>query len=158
MKSVVLLSSLLLTMIFVSRSQASSSPTDKDKLNDALKEEIWALEEAYFTHLYKADYERVLAVVHDQFLGWPGAVPQPIDKEKSAHFMKQLIPKPTSCSCTIERAGIRLLGNVALTQYTLHVTFSDTTGENRTQSSRITHTWLKDGARWKILGGMSQDT
>jgi ketosteroid isomerase-like protein len=84
-------------------------------------------------------------------------VPQPITKEESARFMKQLVPKPTSCTIRIERAGIRVRGDVALTQYTIHVNCSDTAGVKKTQSSRISHTWVKEGARWKLLGGMSYD-
>jgi ketosteroid isomerase-like protein len=123
-----------------------------------MEEEIWALEEAYFANLYKADYEGVLALVHSQFLGWPGSsAPQPIDKEGSARFMKQLVTKPTPCTFKIERAGIRLLEDVALTQYTIHVNCGDSNGVTKTQSSRITHTWVKEGASWKLLGGMSFD-
>jgi hypothetical protein len=123
-----------------------------------MEEEIWGLEEAYFTNLYKANYEGVLAIVHSQFLGWPGTtVPQPINKEESARFMKQLIPKPTSCTIKIERAGIRLFRELALTQYTIRVNCSDANGLTKTQSSRITHTWVEEGGRWKLLGGMSYD-
>jgi ketosteroid isomerase-like protein len=118
---------------------------------------IWASEEAYFANLYKANYDEVLVLVDDQFLGWPGALPQPIGREESARFMKKLIPKPTSCTIRIERAGIRVLGMVALTQYTLYVNCSDTNSASKTQSSRITHTWVKEGAGWKLLGGMSYD-
>ena len=71
--------------------------------------------------------------------------------------MKQLIPRPTSCSFKIEREGIRVLGGVALTQYTIHVHCSDPAAVAKTQSSRITHTWVKEGDRWKLLGGMSLD-
>lgn len=122
-----------------------------------MKEEIWALEEAYFANLYKADYAAVLAIVHDQFLGWPGTAPQPIDKEGSARFMRQLIPEPPSCSFKIEQEGIRVLGEVTLTQFTIYVNYSDTAAVAKTQSSRITHTWVKEGDHWKLLGGMSCD-
>jgi len=122
-----------------------------------VEEEIWALEEAYFASLYKADYEAALAIVHSQFLGWPSTAPQPIDKEGSARFMKQLISKPTSCTFTIEREGIRVLGDLALTQYIIHVNCSDAGAVAKTQSSRITHTWVKESGRWKLLGGMSYD-
>lgn len=122
-----------------------------------MENEIWALEEAYFANLYQANYEEVLAIVHKQFLGWPGALPQPIDMGESARFMKQLVPKPTSCTFKIERAGIRLLADVALTQYIIHVNCANTDGSTKTQSSRITHTWVKEGMCWKLLGGMSHD-
>jgi len=118
-----------------------------------MEEEIWALEEAYFANMYKANYEAVLAMIHDQFLGWPGTEPQPIDKEGSARFMKKLAPKPIACTLKIEREGIRVMGEVALTQYILHVTVSAA----KTRSSRIIHTWVKEGGRWKVLGGMSCD-
>jgi hypothetical protein len=122
-----------------------------------VEEKIWSMEEAYFSNLYKANYDGVLLLVHDQFIGWPGGLSQPIGREESARFMKQLIPKPTNCTIRIERAGCRVAGTTALTQYTLFVNCKDTAGGMKTSSSRITHTWVKEGARWKLLGGMSSD-
>jgi hypothetical protein len=157
MKNTVLLWTIILAFILFSCSLAYSVTADTDKRRDTVEEEIWALEGAYFSNLYKANYEGILAIVHTQFLGWPGAVSLPIDREESARFMKELVPKPTSCTFKIERAGIRFLGEVALTQYTIHVNCSDIAGVAKTQSSRITHTWVKEGACWKLLGGMSYD-
>ena len=157
MKNNVLLRIIILVFIFFSYSQAYSAMGDEDIIRDTVKEEIWALEESYFTNLYKANYDGVLAIVHSQFLGWPSSVLQPIDKEGSARFMRQLVPEPTLCTFKIERAGIRLVGDVALTQYTINVNSTDTAGVAKTQSSRITHTWVKEGADWKLLGGTSYD-
>lgn len=158
MKKMVQLWTIILLVILFPYSQADSATTDTNNRRNTVEEEIWELEEAYFTNLYKANYEGVLAIVHTQFLGWPGAsVPQPINKEESAHYMKQLIPKPTSCTINIERAGIRLLGAVALTQYTIHANCSDANGVTKIQSSRTTHTWVKEGGSWKLLGGMCYD-
>jgi ketosteroid isomerase-like protein len=147
----------ILASILFSCSQAYSSKADTLNRKDTVKEKTWELEEVYFSNLYKASYERVIALVHDQFLGWPGGLPQPIGRKESARFMKQLIPNPTSCTIRIERAGIRVVGSVALTQYTLHVNCSEPSGATKTQTSRITHTWVKEGACWKLLGGMSYD-
>ena len=145
----------MLTFIFVPFPQACQASTDTDGSKDIMKEKVWSLEEAYFTNLYKANYEGVLAIVHSQFLGWPSTLPQPINKEESACFMKKLCPNPTLCTLKIERSGIRVLENVALTEYTLNVKYSDNDGIVKTQSSRITHTWIKDDNTWKLLGGMS---
>ncbi|MBM4146420.1 MAG: nuclear transport factor 2 family protein [Nitrospira sp.] len=157
MKNTVLLWTIILAFILFPCSQAYSATADRDNRRDTVEEEIWSLEEAYFSNLYKANYEGVLAIAHGKFLGWPGAVPQPIDREESARFMKQLAPRPTSCTFRIERAGIRMLGEVALTQYIIHVNCGDTAEVTKTQSSRITHTWVKEGSVWKLLGGMSYD-
>jgi hypothetical protein len=157
MRNTVLLWTIILAFILFPYSQAFSATADRDNRREKVEEEIWALEESYFANLYKANYEGVLAIVHSQFLGWPDAVPKPIDREESARFMKQLAPKPTSCTFKIERSGIRLLGEVALTQYIIHVNCGDTAGVTKTQSSRITHTWVKEDSIWKLLGGMSKD-
>lgn len=126
-----------------------------EKRSITVEDEIWKLEEAYFTNLYKAEYDGVLALVHPQFLGWPGNLPKPINRDESAQFMRKLIPQPTKCRVRIERAGFQLWGDTALTQYILHADCPDASGTIKTQSSRITHTWTKHEGRWKLLGGMS---
>jgi ketosteroid isomerase-like protein len=136
----------------------SSSPaTGAEYGRNTMEEEIWKLEEAYFTNLYRADYEGVLTLVHPQFLGWPGNLPKPIGREESAQFMKRLIPRPTPCTIRIERDGLQRSGDTALTQYTLHVNCPEASGTARRQSSRITHTWVGQEGQWKLLGGMSLD-
>lgn len=157
MKNKAMLLTIILALMILSCAQADAASVDTTGRREAMQEEIWALEEAYFTHLYQANYEGVLALVHNEFLGWPGSVPQPMDKEGSAHFMKQFISKPSSCTLRIERAGIRFLNDVILTQYILHVHCPAASGVAKTQSSRITHTWVKEGIHWKLLGGMSYD-
>ena len=158
MKNKILSWTIIFAFILFTNPQQYCAIAGTEDGRDNAEVEIWALEEAYFTNLYKADYAGVLAIVHSQFLGWPGAVAKPMDREESTCFMKQLIPQPTPCTLQIERSGIRLLGEVALTHYVLHVNCTDTaSGLRKVQSSRITHTWAKEGARWKLLGGMSYD-
>lgn len=130
---------------------------DEKRSENPVKGEIWKLEEAYFTNLYRANYEGVLALVHPQFLGWPGNLPKPINKEESARFMKELIPRPTPCNVRIERTGLRQSGDAALTHYVLHVSCVEASGTTNTTSSRITHTWTRHKGQWKLLGGMSVD-
>ncbi|MCK7510257.1 MAG: hypothetical protein MZV70_43570 [Desulfobacterales bacterium] len=91
MKNKALLSSIILASIFLLHVQAYTTSVDTTNRRETVQEEIWALEEGYFTNLYKANYEGVLALVHSQFLGWPGSVAQPMDKEESARFMRKLI-------------------------------------------------------------------
>ena len=111
----------------------------------------------FHINLYRANYGKILALVHPQFLGWPANLPKPIGREESAEFMKRLIPQPTPCIIRIERAGLRQSGDTILTQYALHVDCPEASGMLRTQSSRITHTWNKQKDQWKLLGGMSVD-
>ena len=155
MKTTTSLVRVMLALLLGAASIAQSAPAQRDYGRSAVEEEIWALETAYFASLYRADYASVLALVGPRFLAWPGSSPQPIDRDESARFMRQLVPAPTACSVRIERAGIRVLGAVALTQYVLHVDCAG--GGAAPRPSRITHTWVKENAKWTLLGGMSHD-
>jgi ketosteroid isomerase-like protein len=122
--------------------------------NDLREEEIWAAEERYFTSLYAADYDAIIALVHDDYLGWPTGTEHPVDRDGSSRFMRDLIAEPVPCTIRIGREGIRILGDVALTQYVLDVEVRDSS-KTETLSSRITHTWVKADVGWLLLGGMS---
>ena len=123
------------------------------------EETVWSLESDYFTSLYRAEYDRVLALGHPRFLGWPDGKPKPLDHEGSAAFMRKIVAGPTPCRIEIERQGIEVQGSVALTQYVLRARCTGSDGKETTRSSRICHTWVKAGAgaEWKLLGGMSRD-
>jgi ketosteroid isomerase-like protein len=137
-----------------SGSIAHPAPAQPEPGGTVVEEEIWALEHAYFANLYRADYAGVLALVDPRFLAWPDTSPQPIDRDGSARFMRELIPAPTTCQVRIERAGIRAAGDIALTAYVLHIECAG--GRASPRPSRITHTWVRQDAKWMLLGGMSQ--
>lgn len=146
----------LLFLVF-SNSEVFSSNQHIQNKKDSIEEKIWSLEQAYFTNLYKANYDSVLYLTDDKFLGWPGSFDKPIDKKGSSEFMKKLIPFPAPCSFTIEREGINITGNTALTQYIIHVTCFGKDGVNKESHTRIAHFWINEGKGWKLLGGMSYE-
>jgi len=135
--------------------QVHCAATDTDKRRSGVEEEIWKLEEAYFTNLYNADHDGVLALVHSDFLGWPDAAAKPLDRQGSADFMKEAFSRPSPCSLKFQREGIRVTDNVALTQYIIHTSCSAASGAAKRHSSRITHTWTREDRGWRLLGGMS---
>jgi len=158
MKKTSLLPVLISIFILCAWSQAHCAATDTDKRGSIVEEQIWKLEEAYFTNLYNADHHGVLALVHSEFLGWPDVAAKPLDRQGSADFMKQGFSKPSSCSLKFQREGIRVTDNTALTQYIIHTSCSDASGVVKKQSSRITHTWTREDRGWRLLGGMSMTT
>ncbi len=155
MKKTLLLQMIISISLLLSCPQVHFAATDADKGRPIVEEQIWKLEEAYFTSLYNADHDAVLVLVHEQFLGWPDVVSKPLDRQGSSDFMKKAFSKPLPCSLKFVREGIRVIGDVALTQYILSTRCSDVTGAAEERSSRITHTWVKRGSAWKLLGGMS---
>ena len=117
--------------------------------------EIWALEQAYWEFNRDANHEGIISTWHEEFLGWPDAEPRPIDKEEGARYVRENYAKPASYSFEIEPAGIRILGNVAVNHYTVHLRSKDGKAKEKKRSMRITHTWIQDRTGWRVLGGMS---
>lgn len=151
---------LLLGMLCVVSGWSSppASPDSKGKAMDSTATEtIWSQEKAYFTHLYGAEHESFMALVHPDFLGWPDGQTGPIDREGSAAFMRKLVTQPLPCRLMIDRLGIRIHGSAAVTHYILHATCTAPDGTSTTRSSRVCHTWIKEGTKWKLLAGTSHD-
>lgn len=122
---------------------------------DDVEEQIWALETDYLTYFKNAAHEKVIPMWHEKFLGWPNSEYNSNDKQGVISYLKKFAPVPGNWNFRIERKGIQIFGNVAITHWIQHLTFSRTDGSSYTRSARITHTWIKDLGDWKILGGMS---
>lgn len=131
-------------------------PADKKgNKNQEIEKEIWALEEAYISYFIAANHKAILSMYHDRFLGWPDEEKQPSDKKDARRYLEERYPKPVSWTYKIDRKGITILENIAISHYLLSFTGKDKNGNEQTGVSRLTHTWLKTGKQWKILGGMS---
>ena len=120
-----------------------------------MEEQVWALEEAYVAAYKNARHDEILALLHDQFLGWPDPEERPTAKNRVARFLQENYARPGAWSFEIDRAGIRVLGDVVITQYVINASGKDADGVVQKQATRISHTWIKIGPQWTILGGMS---
>jgi len=125
--------------------------------NQSSEEEIWELEENYIANHGDANHAAILSVYHEDFLGWPQTAPHPMRKGDMPESLQQNFPEPTDNIIEFERGEIQLKENIAITQYTVHITTLDEEGDEVKQAVRITHTWLREADGWKILGGMSNE-
>jgi len=148
---------LIILLLTMSAIRLMGATADTINNRTMAEDTIWNLETAYFENLYKANYEAVLTLVDEGFLGWPGGLSKPITRNESAAFMKKLIPSPTSNKIRIEKLGISIVNHVALTQYLLFVESSNNDGELKSSATRICHTWIQTGGKWKLLGGTSNE-
>jgi ketosteroid isomerase-like protein len=120
-----------------------------------LEDHIWALEDAYVTAYQHADHEAILALMHKRFLGWPDSEERPTAYPQVPGFLKKNYGAPGTWSFSIDRAGIRIDDDVAITHYLLLVSAKAAADSSQAQVTRITHTWVRGDAGWKIFGGMS---
>jgi ketosteroid isomerase-like protein len=116
---------------------------------------IWHEESRYIQAYRDADYNTVMSLWHDNFLGWPSAEHEPIRKQQGEAFLKHRYKRPGQWDFAIEPQSIQLTGDIAITQYILKTWSANAPDPKRVKVNRIVHTWLKKAGQWKILGGMS---
>jgi ketosteroid isomerase-like protein len=59
-------------------------------------------------------------------------------------------------SYSIEQLAIQVTGDVAVDYYRINAAWDNGEGGKvRTDTLRITHTWIRRNGTWQILGGMS---
>jgi len=117
-------------------------------------EHLWHLEETYIKAHVEADHQTILSLWDEDFLGWPSRLQKPSGKDGGAEYLAKFFPNPMQLTPRLERLGVRLEGNVAILFYRLHWGGDDGNGSITTATTRLTHTWVRRGSEWFILGGM----
>jgi hypothetical protein len=117
---------------------------------------IWNLEHDYWRYAVDNNLTAYRSLWHENFLGWPGVSAEPVHKAHITDWMTSQTSKGLTFHLGgLKPASIQVTGDVALTYYWLTSTWQakDGTGESRT--TRVTHTWVRNGKTWLIIGGMS---
>lgn len=115
--------------------------------------EVWNAEENYFRHLQSKNLKKFMSLWDDRFAGWPHYREHPVGKQDIEDYVAEQFrrSRPTLKSSGFPRPeAIVVAGDVAVTYY-----FWPERDEAATVRHRITHTWRKGPAGWRIIGGMS---
>jgi ketosteroid isomerase-like protein len=127
---------------------------------DSAKEEaqVWNLEKAYWEYVKANDLEKYRALWHDDFVGWPSVSAAPVRKDQITEWITNNTSKGLKLqSYAIEQLAVRVTGDVAIDHYRIKANWAKVeTGEVlQADAPRITHTWIRIGNTWQIIGGMS---
>ena len=143
---------LLFTLIclLVTLEQAFSSDTSGDEGT------LWNLERAYWHYVEKNDLAAYSDLWHKNFLGWPSVSTAPVRKDHITDWITSQTSKGLAFK-TVEfkPAAIHVTGDVALSCYWITFRWTEKDGSGAAQTLRITHSWLRSGKDWRIIGGMS---
>ena len=118
---------------------------------------IWNLEHAYWHYAQENDLTRYLTLWHEDVLAWPAPYMTPAHKEHIADWITSAASNGlTGKVVEFKPAGIQITDNVAVTCYWITGEWFDKNGKSTSKdTSRIMHTWLKNGGEWQIISGMS---
>ena len=136
-------------LLFASAALAQDSAKDEAK--------VWQLEQAYWQYVNANDLERYRALWHENFLGWPFVSSAPVRKDHITDWITANTSKGIKLqSYSIEQLAIQVIGDIAINYYRINAKWANSQGaEVRTNRLRITHTWIRTGGTWQIIGGMS---
>lgn len=149
-KSVVLLCILLFSS--VAPAIAQSAPEMESKSVS----QVWRLEDDYWRFVIAGDVENYVSLWHDKFIGWPCGQEHPKRKATIGNWVQEVRDKQIRVAVDLTREGAEDFGNVVVVHYrfTRVDTYPNGKVEGKGKESKITHTWMRVGDSWLIIGGM----
>jgi ketosteroid isomerase-like protein len=136
-------------------SAISSGETIQAQASDN-EQTVWNLEHDYWRYVQDNNLAAYLGLWHKDFLGWPAVNAAPVGKDHITDWITSQTAKGLVLkSIEFKPARIQMTGDVAVACYWITYKWLDKDGKGAPHTLRITHTWLKDGKDWRIIGGMS---
>jgi len=117
---------------------------------------LWDLERAYWRYVQDNDLPSYRNLWHKDFLGWPSVSETPVHKDHITDWITSQTSQGLAFkSIEVKPAAIQVTGDIAVTYYWSTYEWLDKNGAGTPRTSRVTHTWIKNGKDWQIIGGMS---
>jgi hypothetical protein len=148
---------LVVMVCLLAGSSAISSGAAAQPQNSTDEQRVWDLEAAYWVNVQVNNLADYLKLWDKDFLGWPSVSAAPVRKDHITDW----ITSQTGRGLMFKSAGgfkpaaIQITGNVAVTCYWFTYKWVDKDEKGEAHAIRVTHTWIKDGKDWRIIGGMS---
>jgi hypothetical protein len=140
----------LLGILLISSTERIGAQTSENE------QALWKLEHDYFRYVEDNNLIAYLGLWHKNFLGWPSVSAAPVHKDHITDWITSQTSKGLAFKLIeFKPAAIQATGDIGVTCYWITYKFADKDGQGKTYNTRITHTWLKDGKDWHIIGGMS---
>lgn len=118
--------------------------------------EVWGREADYWRFLKAGDVDSYVSLWHEKFIGWPCGQEHPKLKASIGDWVREVRDERISVAAELTREGAEAFGDVVVVhyQFTKVDTYPDGHVEGLGERSKITHTWMKVGGTWQIIGGM----
>ena len=117
---------------------------------------VWKQEHAYWKYVQAGDMTDYSSLWNAKFVGWPSSSAEPAHKSQITNWITAYTAKGRHLkSYELKQADSQSHGNIVLTYYWITTDWADKDGHEERQTARITHTWMRVGDGWQIIGGMS---
>jgi hypothetical protein len=117
---------------------------------------VWKLEHSYWEYVKALDLKNYRTLWHPNFVGWPSVSNRPQRKDHITGWIKLETDKGLRLKAYVfNPAASQSTGNIVVDHYWLTMIWTGNNGKQPPSTIRITHTWVRVGNTWKIIGGMS---
>jgi ketosteroid isomerase-like protein len=118
------------------------------------KAEIWAMEQSIYAGRSKGDLRPYLDTLATGYVSWPPFDARPKGEDGLQATARKMAGK-TQEKLDMELLDFTLNGDTAIIYYHTHRTrLAD--GTPADEWWEATHTWVREGGHWKVLGGMAR--
>ena len=141
---------------------ATGSAPAADEASPAASErvaQVWQREAEYWRYVAAGDVERYVTLWDERFIGWPCGQPHPLRKANIGDWVRKVRDEHIRVDAHLTPEGAQDFGDVVVVHYrfTRVDTYPDGRVEGQRVERKITHTWMKVGDDWLIIGGMCGD-
>jgi Domain of unknown function (DUF4440) len=117
---------------------------------------VWDLERSYWHFVEANDLTSYRNLWHSDFLGWPSVSASPLHKDHITDWITSQTSAGRSFKLlNFKSAAIQSTSTTVVACYWVSYKWIDKTGQGDERTVRVTHTWIKNGENWQIIGGMS---
>jgi len=126
--------------------------------------QVWAIEDNYWKYVQRGDVENYQRLWNNNFSGWPCTDPlhpgtaalTPVGKDLIWKWVEQIRNQKVQFSYDLHEKSARDFGTVVVVYYTTPMVYKYPDGHvaGNGQVYKFTHTWMRVGTTWQIIGGM----
>ncbi|MFO1408329.1 MAG: nuclear transport factor 2 family protein [Steroidobacteraceae bacterium] len=135
------------------------APTTAPAAESANVTQVWQREAEYWRYVAAGDVENYVTLWDARFIGWPCDQPHPLGKSGIGDWVRKIRDEHIKVDANLVHEGAQDFGDVVVVHYrfTRVDTYPDGRVEGQGRERKITHTWMKVGPDWLIIGGMCGD-
>lgn len=154
MNRIVILAAAVVALVSGSSAMGQSAPEHGSAEWNAARDTIWAKELAIYAGRSRGDLTAYQANTARNYLAWPpfNAVPQGNDGLQATG---RKLAGQTREKLAMVFIDLALNGSTAVVYYSTHRTMR-ADGTPSDEHFEVTHTWVRDGDAWKVIGGMAR--
>jgi hypothetical protein len=120
------------------------------------EQDVWKLESDYWKYVKAGDLDLYRNLWHENFIGWPSVSAQPAKKDHITDWITAHTNKGEQLRWYhLEQGASQETENIIVVHYWITMFWVDKKDSGEPSTTRITHTWIKTGNTWQIIGGMS---